>query len=95
MRVVMWFALFCLVDVTDGFAACSKPETPACAIARVPFETDLAADDCRKDMLLFRDQMDAYASCLAPTSAEDERIARDDYENVRTRFNKRARGEFD
>jgi hypothetical protein len=55
----------------------------------------MAADDCRKDMLKFRDAMDRYASCLGEVSANQEKAARDDYEQVRIRFNKRARGEFD
>ena len=46
-------------------------------------------------MLRFRDEMEAYASCLAQTSTEDEKAARDEYESVRVRFNRRARGELD
>jgi hypothetical protein len=81
--------------VTASQAACSKPDAPICALERIPFATDVAADDCRKDMLKFRDAMDAYASCLGETSAYQEKVARNDYEEVRIRFNKRARGEFD
>jgi len=46
-------------------------------------------------MLRFRDEMDGYASCLGEASADQEKAARDDYENVRIRFNERARAEFD
>lgn len=46
-------------------------------------------------MLKFRDIMDEYATCLGATSAEQEKAAREEYEGVRTQFNKRARGEFD
>jgi hypothetical protein len=75
--------------------ACSKPDAPSCALERIAFESDMAADNSRKDMVKARDAMDGYASCLGEASADLEKTARDDYEEVRTRFNKRARGEFD
>ena len=74
-------------------AACLKPDAPACAVQTVPFAKDSDADDCRKDMLRYRDAMDVYASCLGQTSADDEKAARDAYEDIRMRFNRRARGE--
>ncbi|HXW26260.1 MAG TPA: hypothetical protein VEK73_16065, partial [Xanthobacteraceae bacterium] len=67
---------------------------PTCATQTVPFASVKAADDCRKDMLAFRDAMDAYAACLGQTSADDEKKARDAYEDIRVRFNRRARGEY-
>jgi len=45
-------------------------------------------------MLTFRDRMDRYASCLGETSSDEEKAARAEYEDVRVRFNRRARGEF-
>jgi hypothetical protein len=84
-----------VLAITPSQGACEKPVPPTCALERIPFPTDTAADDCRKDMLKFRDAMDGYASCLGQTSADQEKAARDDYEEVRIRFNKRARGEFD
>jgi hypothetical protein len=84
-----------VLTATPSQGACEKPNAPTCAMERVPFATDMAADDCRKDMLKFRDAMDRYASCLGEVSADQEKTARDDYEEVRIRFNKRARGEFD
>lgn len=84
-----------VLAAAPSHAACSKPDAPACALERIPFASDLAADDCRKDMLKFRDAMGAYASCLGETSADQEKAARNDYDDVRIRFNKRARGEFD
>src|SRR5215472_5738875 len=84
-----------VLAVTASQGACVKPDPPGCALERVPFASDKAADDCRKDMLKFRDAMDGYASCLGEASADQEKAARDDYEEVRIRFNKRARGEFD
>jgi hypothetical protein len=81
--------------VTASYGACLKPEAPSCALERIPFASDKAADDCRKDMLKFRDAMDGYASCQRDVSADQEKAARDDYEDVRVRFNQRARGEFE
>jgi len=93
MRAAFTFALFAALPVEASQAACSKPETPACALQRVPFASDAAADDCRKAMLVFRDTMDAYASCLGQTSQDDEKVARDEFEDVRMQFNRRARGD--
>ena len=84
-----------VLTVSPSLGACLKPDAPSCALERIPFASDIAADDCRKDMLKFRDAMDGYASCLGEISADQEKAARDDYEDVRVRFNQRARGEFD
>ena len=81
--------------VTASQGACSKPEAPSCVFERIPFASETVFDNCRNDMLKFRDAMDGYASCLGETSAEQEKAARDEYESVRARFNQRARGEFD
>lgn len=96
------FALNCLALGCLGIAlatgstqaACSKPEAPTCATRMVPFATDKDADDCRLDMLRYRDGMDRYASCLGETSADQEKAVRGEYEDIRIRFNRRARGEF-
>jgi hypothetical protein len=84
-----------VLAVTASQGACLKPDAPSCALERIPFASDTAADECRKDMLKFRDAVDAYASCLGEASADQERAARDDYEDVRVRFNQRAREDFD
>jgi hypothetical protein len=90
------FALvfFSLVLAAPLYAACDSPVAPLCATQTVPFASFEAADGCRKEMLAFRDAMDAYAACLGQTSADDEKRARDAYEDVRVRFNRRARGEY-
>ena len=84
-----------LLAVTASQGACSKPEAPGCAFERTPFTPETKFDECRMEMLKFRDAMDSYASCLGETSADQEKAARDEYESVRIRFNQRARGEFD
>jgi hypothetical protein len=84
-----------VLTATASQGACDKPAPPSCALERIPFASDKAADDCRKDMIKFRDAMDDYASCLGETSTDQEKAARNDYEDVRIRFNQRARGEFD
>jgi len=84
------------VSLTAGssHADCTKPDAPACALQTIPFAKDKDADDCRKDMLRFRDAMDVYALCLGTTSTDQEKKARDEYEDIRVKFNRRARGEF-
>lgn len=94
----MWrlVLMFSLLAATQGEAQeCPKPVAPACVGMRAPFTDETDFDVCRKEMLTFRDAMDQRASCLAPKSAVDEKAARDEYEEVRVRFNKRARGEID
>ncbi len=86
-------AVVIVLPINPASAACTKPDTPACATPAGPFATDKAADDCRKDMLRFRDGMEVYALCLGETSASDEKAARAAYEDIRVRFNRRARGE--
>src|SRR5581483_2913525 len=61
-------------------AACDRPAAPSCAIAKIPFPNDAAADDCRKDMLRFRDSMEAFAACVGQTSADEKKVAYEDYE---------------
>lgn len=84
-----------VLAVTASQGACSKPEAPSCAFERIPFASEATFDACRMEMIKFRDAMDDYASCLAEVSADQAKAARDEYENVRVRFNQRARGEFD
>ena len=81
--------------VTGARAACDRPVVTTCAIEKAPFPSDSAADDCRKDMLRFRDAMTAFAGCVGETSANEKKAAEEDYEKIRVIFNKRARGEFD
>jgi hypothetical protein len=94
LRCLVGVVALCPAAAAIAQSACVKPETPACAVARVPFPNDDAADDCRKDMLRFRDAMDVYATCLGQSSQNQETAARNEYEDVRVRFNRRARGEF-
>jgi hypothetical protein len=94
-RLVAIVALFAGLQSEVLFAACSKPGAPACALERVPFASDKAADDCRIEMLSFRGKMDEYASCLGQASVDEEKAARDEYEDVRVKFNQRARGEIE
>jgi len=84
-----------VLAATASRGDCVRPDPPSCALERVPFASGMAFDNCRKEMLRFRDEMDGYASCLGEASADQEKAARDDYENVRIRFNERARAEFD
>jgi hypothetical protein len=95
MRSLLLALVALLSASLSAQAQCAKPSGPACALARVPFETDLAADNCRKEMLAYRDAMDSYAACRGQASKDDEAAAKDEYEAVRAGFNKRARGEFD
>lgn len=86
---------FGVLAVTASQGACPKPDAPTCAFERIPFASEAAFDACRMEMLTFREAMDNYATCVGEVSAEQKKAARDEYEDVRIRFNQRARGEFD
>jgi hypothetical protein len=93
MRVgIVAFGAVGILLLAHPAAACNRPDTPACATQSGPFASDKAADDCRKVMLRFRAGMDAHAACLGRTSPRDAQAARADYDDIRVRFNRRARG---
>ncbi len=95
VRLVAGMGFLVLMFASAANGACAHgPDVPACATATVPFASLKAADDCRLEMLTFRDRMNAYAACLGQTSADAERQAHEAYEDIRVRFNRRARGEF-
>ena len=88
----------CIGAVTAAHAqgACTKPDTPSCAIERGPFPTAMAYDECRKQMIVFKKDMEGYASCLEESAwPPDALLASTELEATLARFNRRARGESD
>jgi len=85
--------MFAIAVLTAGpsHAACTQPESPACALRTGPFAGARDFDECRKLMLTYRDDIEAYAVCVKPQSAADEKAARDAYHAAWSQFNRRAR----
>jgi hypothetical protein len=97
LHTVLMLGSFAALSTTALAQSCAKPVTPACALERrAPFADQNAFDDCRKEMLAFRDGMTAYAGCLGQASKPaEESAANEEFESVRVQFNRRARGELD
>jgi len=82
------------VAAAQAQGACIKPDTPSCAVERGPFPTALAYDDCRKEMIIFKKDMEGYASCLEESGwPPDALLASNELEAMLAQFNRRARGE--
>jgi hypothetical protein len=74
--------------------ACTKPNTPACAIQNNAFPSPADFDQCRMQMIAYKGGMETYAACLKEAAqSPEEQSARDELENTLSQFNRRARGE--
>ena len=75
------------------YGACVKPVAPSCASGAGGFTGLQDFDACRRPMVAYREQTDAYVSCLKQNggSAEEQQAALDTFEQVRVQFNVRAR----
>ena len=74
--------------------ACTKPETPACALERGPFPREEDFDQCRMQMIGYKGNMERYASCLDESEwPTDGLLARTELETTLGQYNRRARGE--
>lgn len=89
------FALVAIGILIAGpaHAACVKPSPPACAGRPSPFADVNDFDQCRKLMLSYRDGIEAYAACpeQGAVSPQQQQAARDEYQDVWSQFNRRAR----
>lgn len=74
-------------------AACTKPAAPACAVQDGGFSGLNEFDQCRIQMLAYRDGVDAYVTCSQQDAqkSQDEQLVRNEYEDIRQQFNRRAR----
>jgi hypothetical protein len=92
---VMALTIMGVLSATPVQAACSRPSAPVCATQTGAFAGLQDFDECRMRMLAYRDATDAYAACVKEEAlpSQEEQSARDEFEDIRTRFNRRARGE--
>jgi hypothetical protein len=75
-------------------ADCTKPDIPACAVQSGGFATEADYDRCRKQMLLFKSEMEAHSSCARGAGRPQEgQASAEELEATLAKFNRRARGE--
>ena len=92
-RMALAFAIGVLI-AGSAHGACSRPETPSCAIEKGPFPRPADYEECRHRMIAYRAGMESLASCLKDDAqSEAERQAADELASALSQFNRRARGE--
>src|SRR5688572_29379096 len=69
-------ATVALLAATQSYAACTKPQTPSCAIEG-KFAKAADQDRCRLQMLPYQGAMEAFAECLKG-EGQDEKPALDE-----------------
>ena len=75
-------------------AACTKPAIPACAIEKGGFSSAANYDECRLQMLPYKDAMEKHAACAKEAgSPQEEKSSEDELQATLATFNQRARGE--
>jgi hypothetical protein len=89
-------AVMCLAVPISGpaCAACSKPDTPACAVEKGAFSSAAVFDQCRIQMLAYKDAMEKHASCNREAGSPQEgQSSEQELQATLAQFNRRARGE--
>jgi hypothetical protein len=88
------FAALGVLIAGPSHGACTRPETPSCAIEKGPFPRGADYDACRHLMIAYKGGMERFASCLKDDGqSEAERQSVDELESALSQFNRRARGE--
>ena len=90
MRKVI-FAIVALgvFAIEPSYAVCTKPDVPSCAVTG-SFASAAQWDQCRIQMLSYKDDMGAFAECLGGEERSDQ-IANDELEYTLSEFNRRSR----
>lgn len=93
MRRALAFAALGLLTNSAAHGACTKPDAPFCAVRPGPFTGVADFDQCRMQMIAYRDGIEVFATCVKQEKpgSPDEQAARDEYEKVWSQFNRRAR----
>jgi hypothetical protein len=75
-------------------AACSKPDIPACAVQGGAFPGESDYDQCRKQMLIYKSDMEKHSACSKEAGRQqDGQASEEELEATLAKFNRRARGE--
>jgi hypothetical protein len=89
-------AFICLAVLMPGpvYAACGKPDIPVCAVQKGAFPGEADFDQCRKQMLVYKDAMEKHASCTKEAGSPQEgQSSEEELQATLAAFNRRARGE--
>jgi hypothetical protein len=92
-RFVSPFAFIGILVAGPSYAACTKPDIPACAVQSGAFKDAADFDECRKQMIAYKSGMETYASCLKEAGQTQEQDVQAELDSGLSRFNRRARGE--
>jgi len=77
-----------------AYAACTKPDIPACAVEKGAFASEANFDQCRMQMLAYKDGMEQHATCTKEAGSPQEgQATEDELQATLAKFNRRARGE--
>jgi hypothetical protein len=83
-----------ILILSPAHAACTKPAIPACAVEKGGFASDASFDQCRMQMLAYKDAMEMHASCAKEAgSAQQAQSSEEELQATLAIFNRRARGE--
>jgi hypothetical protein len=92
--IAVAFAAIGFLMAGPSYAACDKPDVPACAVQTGPFERPLDFDRCRKEMIAYKAAILKYSSCAAEAGQSQEgQSAQAELESSLSQFNRRARGD--
>jgi len=85
---------FAILTSGSAYAACTKPDIPACAIEKGAFAGEADFDKCRHQMLAYKDGMEQHATCTKEAgSPQGGQASEDELQATLAIFNRRARGE--
>jgi hypothetical protein len=84
-----------VLPTSAAHAYCSRPTAPYCATQYGSFSDQYEFDRCRSEMAFYRNDVEAFQSCLRREQEDlrrkDEEAVRD-YNDAVESFNRRARG---
>lgn len=89
-------AFLCLAVLISGpaYAACSKPDIPACAVEKGAFAGETHYDQCRMQMIAYKAAIENHASCTKEAGSPQEgQSSEQELQATLAQFNRRARGE--
>ena len=90
------FTSVAVVAVISGpaYAACSKPDIPACAVQKGAFPREADFDACRMQMLAYKDAIERQAACVKEEGRpQEDKSSEEELQTTLAAFNRRARGE--
>lgn len=83
-----------ILIASPSYGSCTKPDAPLCALQAGRFAGVADFDNCRLQMVAYKDGMEALAQCHKQAGqSSQEQSALDELQGTLDRFNRKARGE--